>query len=94
MSAMGDQDMSKINTRGLDRRKILLDGTTLASASAVSRSATQAAQAQFALAVRWPNILVIFGDDIGQTNICAYSFVVMGYRTPNIDRLARKGTPI
>ena len=36
-----------------------------------------------------PNILVIFGDDIGQTNISAYSFGVMGYKTPNIDRSAR-----
>jgi alkaline phosphatase len=33
-----------------------------------------------------PNILVIFGDDIGQTNISAYSFGVTGYKTPNIDR--------
>ena len=38
-----------------------------------------------------PNILVIFGDDIGQTNISAYSFGLMGYRTPNIDRIAREG---
>jgi arylsulfatase A-like enzyme len=38
-----------------------------------------------------PNILVIFGDDIGQTNISAYSFGVMGYKTPNIDRLAHEG---
>src|SRR5690349_21543554 len=38
-----------------------------------------------------PNILVIFGDDIGQTNVSAYSFGVMGYRTPNIDRLAKEG---
>lgn len=38
-----------------------------------------------------PNILVIFGDDIGQTNISAYSFGVMGYRTPNIDRIAHEG---
>ena len=38
-----------------------------------------------------PNILVIFGDDIGQTNVSAYSFGLMGYRTPNIDRLAREG---
>ena len=38
-----------------------------------------------------PNILVIFGDDIGQTNISAYSFGVLGYRTPNIDRIAREG---
>ena len=38
-----------------------------------------------------PNILVIFGDDIGQTNVSAYSLGVMGYRTPNIDRLAKEG---
>jgi arylsulfatase len=38
-----------------------------------------------------PNILVIFGDDIGQTNISAYSFGMMGYQTPNIDRIAKEG---
>jgi arylsulfatase A-like enzyme len=38
-----------------------------------------------------PNILVIFGDDVGQTNISAYSFGVMGYKTPNIDRIAKEG---
>ncbi|MGM4911621.1 arylsulfatase [Rhizobium sp. 768_B6_N1_8] len=38
-----------------------------------------------------PNILVIFGDDVGQTNISAYSFGVMGYSTPNIDRIAKEG---
>jgi arylsulfatase A-like enzyme len=38
-----------------------------------------------------PNILVIWGDDIGQTNISAYSMGVMGYRTPNIDRIAKEG---
>jgi arylsulfatase len=38
-----------------------------------------------------PNILVIFGDDIGQTNVSAYSMGLMGYRTPNIDRLAKEG---
>ena len=38
-----------------------------------------------------PNIVVIFGDDIGQTNISAYSKGLMGYRTPNIDRIAREG---
>ncbi len=38
-----------------------------------------------------PNILVIFGDDIGQTNVSAYSLGVMGYRTPNIDSLAKAG---
>mgnify|MGYP003288448190 CR=1 FL=1 len=38
-----------------------------------------------------PNILVIFGDDIGQSNISAYTFGLMGYKTPNIDRLAKEG---
>ncbi|MDT1064290.1 arylsulfatase [Paracoccus sp. CPCC 101403] len=38
-----------------------------------------------------PNILVIFGDDIGQGNISAYTKGVMGYRTPNIDRIANEG---
>ena len=44
-----------------------------------------------AAADKKPNILVIFGDDIGQTNVSAYSMGLMGYRTPNIDRLAREG---
>ena len=38
-----------------------------------------------------PNILVIWGDDIGITNISAYSDGIMGYQTPNIDRIAREG---
>ncbi|MFT5052471.1 MAG: arylsulfatase A-like enzyme [Chlamydiales bacterium] len=38
-----------------------------------------------------PNIVVIWGDDIGQSNISAYTFGVMGYRTPNIDRIASEG---
>ena len=38
-----------------------------------------------------PNILVIFGDDIGQSNISAYTRGVVGYRTPNIDRIANEG---
>jgi len=38
-----------------------------------------------------PNILVIFGDDIGIANISAYSDGLMGYETPNIDRIAKDG---
>src|SRR4030095_9301579 len=40
---------------------------------------------------RKPNILVIWGDDIGQSNISAYSKGMMGYHTPNIDRIANEG---
>ena len=38
-----------------------------------------------------PNIVIIWGDDIGQTNVSAYSMGVMGYQTPNIDRVAKEG---
>ncbi len=39
-----------------------------------------------------PNILIIWGDDIGVHNISAYNHGIMGYQTPNIDRLAKEGT--
>ena len=38
-----------------------------------------------------PNILIIWGDDIGQSNLSCYSDGVMGYQTPNIDRIAAEG---
>ena len=38
-----------------------------------------------------PNILVIWGDDIGWWNVSAYNHGTMGYRTPNIDRIGRDG---
>jgi len=48
---------------------------------------TGAADAQ----AKKPNILVIWGDDVGITNISAYSHGLMGYETPNIDRIAEEG---
>ena len=45
----------------------------------------------FAAEQKKPNIVIIWGDDIGQSNISAYSHGVMGYKTPNIDRVAREG---
>jgi arylsulfatase A-like enzyme len=44
-----------------------------------------------ALAQDKPNILVVWGDDIGQSNISTFTRGVMGYRTPNIDRIASEG---
>src|SRR5271169_6942811 len=38
-----------------------------------------------------PNILIIWGDDIGQFNISAYNMGMMGYKTPNIDSIAHEG---
>src|SRR5262245_63522217 len=43
------------------------------------------------MAAKKPNIVIIWGDDIGQTNISAYSDGLMGYKTPNIDRIANEG---
>jgi arylsulfatase A-like enzyme len=48
----------------------------------------QGGQAQ----VKKPNILVIFGDDVGLTDISAYSMGMMAFKAPNIDRIAREGT--
>ena len=38
-----------------------------------------------------PNIVIIWGDDIGISNISAYSHGLMGFKTPNIDRIANEG---
>ena len=38
-----------------------------------------------------PNILVVWGDDVGQSNISAYTHGMVGYKTPNIDRIANEG---
>ena len=51
----------------------------------------QPAQAQAQQQTARPNILVIFGDDVGQSNISAYAHGLVGHKTPNIDRIAREG---
>jgi arylsulfatase A-like enzyme len=84
------------STSILSRRNILLAGTTLAAASALAAAApvqTMQAQAQQQPTPtgRPPNILIIWGDDIGYWNVSAYNQGMMGYKTPNIDRIAREG---
>ncbi|MBB3105098.1 arylsulfatase [Azomonas macrocytogenes] len=65
-------------------RKWRLPTFSLVAASVMGLSASAGAADK-------PNILVIFGDDIGQTNISAYAMGVTGYKTPNIDRIAKEG---
>jgi arylsulfatase A-like enzyme len=87
------------NDRAIDRRNLLLGTSTLVAAATLTSEALAQAQgpapstapATGATPGRKPNILVIFGDDIGQTNLSAYSFGLMGYMTPNIDRMAKEG---
>ncbi|MBY3027085.1 arylsulfatase [Rhizobium leguminosarum] len=77
----------------IGRRDILLSGAALLGAGALSAAAlsvsAKVAKAQASSAK--PNILVIFGDDVGYWNLSAYNRGMMGYRTPNIDRIAKEG---
>jgi len=92
MSDESKKDDSKVSIC----RRMLLASTAFAGLSAVGLAVpVQQAQAQQtpppATAGRKPNILIIWGDDIGIANISAYSNGLMGYETPNIDRIAREG---
>src|SRR5271154_6551204 len=84
---------AKSDDSALSRRNILLGTSTLVAAATLTSGALAQAQkaASTAPSGRKPNILVIWGDDIGQSNISAYTFGLMGYQTPNIDRIAREG---
>ncbi|MGY8664870.1 arylsulfatase [Bradyrhizobium sp. UFLA05-109] len=85
--------------KSIDRRNLLLGTSSLVAAATLTsealaqaqKAAPAAAPAAGAPSGRKPNILVIFGDDIGIANISAYSGGLMGYETPNIDRIAREG---
>jgi len=76
----------------LDRREILLGSSAIVLAGTVlSTNAAAQAQTTPATGGKPPNILVIWGDDIGTWNISHNSRGMMGYMTPNIDRIAREG---
>ena len=97
MSKAKDRSGTTISNGTLDRRKVLLGGTTIAASALAAATPVQTAQAQqrpatpAAPAGQRPNILFIIGDDIGWFNVSAYNMGVMGYRTPNIDRIGREG---
>ena len=76
----------------LSRRNILLGSSALVAAATLTSSAlAQAPATPSAPSDRKPNILFIMGDDIGWFNVSAYNMGIMGYRTPNIDRIGREG---
>jgi arylsulfatase len=92
IEASSEQDQAAIN-----RRNVLLGTSSLiAAATLTSEALAQAQKAGPSPAAApatngKPNILVIFGDDIGVPQISAYTMGLMGYRTPNIDRIANEG---
>jgi arylsulfatase A-like enzyme len=98
MNNQKDRSAAKIaaqtEVRTVNRRSVLLGGTALAAASTLSAGAPitlPQAQQLPAPSGRKPNILMIMADDIGWFNVSAYNHGIMGYRTPNIDRIAREG---
>ncbi|WP_027524899.1 arylsulfatase [Bradyrhizobium sp. Ec3.3] len=95
-NAVADSTCS--DNSAIHRRAVLLGTSSIVAAAALTSQALaqaqKAAPAQAPAAPagdRKPNILVIFGDDIGIPQISAYTMGMMGYRTPNIDRIAREG---
>jgi arylsulfatase len=78
----------------MNRRLMLLAGSSALATTALMTTAARAqgaAQTQPTAGSGKPNIVVIWGDDVGISNLSCYSMGVMGYRTPNIDRIAREG---
>jgi len=65
--------------------------STFLATLAVGAAVVSIAGAAAAQDAEKPNILVIWGDDIGQSNISAYTMGLMGYETPNIDSIADEG---
>jgi arylsulfatase A-like enzyme len=91
---MSSDDKEGSANQAVNRRNILLGGTTLAAASAIGSSnpiQVAQAQAQSAPSGQRPNIMVIMGDDIGWSNIGVYNQGIMAGRTPNLDRMANEG---
>ncbi|MCP3472194.1 arylsulfatase [Bradyrhizobium sp. CCGUVB1N3] len=79
----------------INRRHLLLGTSSIVAAATLTTEALAQAQSATTPAAatsgRKPNILFIMGDDIGWFNVSAYNMGIMGYRTPNIDRIGREG---
>ena len=90
------EDGGTPNSESLKRRDLLLSGTSLVAASALTGAGfATPAQAQQPTRTppsgQQPNIIVIMGDDIGWSNIGVYNQGIMSGRTPNLDRMANEG---
>jgi arylsulfatase len=86
------------NTSTFNRRAVLLGSSSLVVATTLTSEAMAqahrtkpASSSNGPAGGKKPNILFIMGDDIGWFNISAYNMGIMGYRTPNIDRIGKEG---
>ncbi len=83
--------MDPMHLRGRLAKRSKSAFTLAAILFALTIGALLSPRATYAADAKKPNILVIFGDDVGQTDISAYSMGLMGFHTPNIDRIAKEG---
>ena len=77
--------------RILSHTVTLLTAAAVVSLAAVSVQAADSPAPGSGAAGNKPNILILWGDDIGYWNLSAYNQGMMGYKTPNIDRIAKEG---
>ena len=94
----GNPDTSGSRNARVDRRQLLMMSTAfaatagmLSTAQAQAQKPSPASRGDATPAGKQPNILVLWGDDIGTWNISHNNRGMMGYRTPNIDRIAQEG---
>ena len=80
------QENSESDQQTMSKIRNTLLGSFAVIAAATTISAPAAAQQQ-----QKPNILIIWGDDIGIFNLSAYNAGMMGYRTPNVDGIGEQG---
>src|SRR5262245_55195516 len=88
--------MSKVEISSTEerlcRRRFILTGVTTAMPVVVALGfAALGTSTPTVAQEKKPNIVIIWGDDIGQSDVSAYSHGLMGFKTPNIDRVAKEG---
>ena len=86
---MATNGSSKKQTNGASKQQT--NGASKQQTSGASKPQSKSGATRGGANSGKPNILIIWGDDIGWFNISAYNHGIMGYRTPNIDRIAREG---
>jgi arylsulfatase A-like enzyme len=84
-------EIQPLDNRHTERRISIMPAKSTARKNATQSKPNNPKEEKMAKANKKPNILIIWGDDIGWFNVSAYNNGIMGYRTPNIDRVAKEG---
>jgi arylsulfatase A-like enzyme len=83
--------LARLDWEAYDSAESFLASTKPAEFGCIVADMTLTGMSGLELQAKKPNILVIWGDDIGQFNISAYNMGMMGYKTPNIDSIGKEG---